>query len=168
MSTQTPIIIGYINGIYGVKGWVKVFSYTDPIDNILLYTPWQLHQHNQWRSVTVCESHSHEKKIIVRLEGYTDRDQAVTLLGAKIAIDELPQLPNDEYYWKDLVGLTVINRQQIVLGTIDHLFETGANDVIVVKGENEYLIPFVRDQIILAIDLTARTMQVDWQVDFLA
>lgn len=168
MSIQERIIVGYINGLYGLKGWVKVFSYTDPTDNILTYTPWQLYQQDQWRNVVICEGKSQEKKIIVRLEGYTDRDSAITLLGAEIAIEaqQLPQLSNGKYYWRDLIGLTVINRENITLGTVDHLIETGANDVVVVKGEREYLIPFVREYVIIAIDLTQRVMQVDWDVDF--
>jgi 16S rRNA processing protein RimM len=168
VSTQERIIIGYISGVYGLKGWVKVFSYTNPTANILTYSSWQLYQQDQWHTVTIAESRSQEKKIVVRLEGYTDRDDTVALLGAKIAVEaqQLPQLPEGEYYWKDLLGLTVINLENVSLGVVDYLFETGANDVIVVKGEREHLIPFVRGHVVVAVDLIQKVIKVDWGADF--
>jgi 16S rRNA processing protein RimM len=161
-------MLGRINGLYGIRGWLKVYSYTSPITNIFNYSPWQLCLHGQWQTVSVCEKKTHGKGIIVRLESIHDRNEAARLLGADIAVyrSQLPTAPEDEYYWADLIGLTVINREGITLGQVDHLLETGANDVLVLKGERERLIPFLLRRVVLEVDLTQRVLRVDWNVDF--
>jgi 16S rRNA processing protein RimM len=168
MSAEKRIIIGKINGLYGIRGWVKIFSYTNPITQILEYSPWQLCLQGQWQTVSMYEGKAHGKGIIARLESSHDRDEAARLLGADIAIyrSQLPPVSEDEYYWSDLLGLTVINHDGITLGTVDHLLETGANDILVIKGEKEYLIPFVLERIILEIDLTQRIIRAEWDEDF--
>jgi len=162
------ITIGRISGLYGVRGWVKIFSYTHPIKNILNYSPWQLGQHGQWQTISVSEGRSQNKGIIARLESINDRDQASRLLGAEIAVErqQLPQPSEGEYYWADLTGLTVINREGITLGQVDYLLETGANDVLVLKGERERLIPFLLEQVVLDVDLAQSVLRVDWEADF--
>ncbi len=162
------VILGRISGLYGVRGWIKVFSYTTPITNIFNYSPWQLYQQGQWQTVSVCEGKPHHKGIIVRLESIDDRNEAARLLGANIAVfrAQLPPTSKDEYYWADLIGLTVINREGITLGQVDYLLETGANDVLVLKGERERLIPFLRHRVVLDVDLVQRILQVDWDKDF--
>jgi 16S rRNA processing protein RimM len=161
-------MIGRISGLYGVRGWVKIFSYTRPIKNILNYSPWQLGQHGQWQTISVSEGRVQGKGIIAHLESINDREQASRLLGAEIAVErqQLPQPAKGEYYWADLIGLTVINREGITLGQVDHLLETGANDVLVLKGERERLIPFLLESVILDVDLTQSVLRVDWGVDF--
>lgn len=162
------VILGRISGLYGVRGWVKVFSYTSPITNILNYSPWQLCQHGQWQTVSVCEAQAHGKGIIAHLESIHDRDEAAGLLGAEIAVSrsQLPSPPEGEYYWMDLIGLMVVNSDGVTLGQVDHLLETGANDVLVVKGEREHLIPFLPERVILDVDLVQRVLQVDWDENF--
>jgi 16S rRNA processing protein RimM len=162
------ITVGKITGWYGIQGWVKVYSYTKPITNILTYSPWQLCQQGQWQTVTVAEGRMQGKGLVARFESCQDRDQAARFLGAEIAIqrDQLPSTEAGEYYWTDLVGLTVINTEGITLGQIDHLLETGANDVLVVKGTQERLIPFLLERVVLEIDLSKRLMRVDWEIDF--
>lgn len=168
MTTPKHIILGKINGLHGVRGWVKVFSYTDPPENILGYTSWQLYHRGQWQTVNVQEGQLQGKKIIASLENYTDRDQAAKLLGADVAVfrEQLPFADEYEYYWSDLIGLTVVNQQQLCLGTVQHLLETGANDVLVVSGEKEYLIPFVQPHFITHVDLQNGIIYVDWETDF--
>ncbi|RKZ45698.1 MAG: ribosome maturation factor RimM [Candidatus Parabeggiatoa sp. nov. 3] len=165
---MTRMMLGRISGLYGVRGWLKVFSYTRPITNILNYSPWQLYQQGQWQTLALCEGKTHGKGIIVRLETIQDRDQAAQLQDAEIAVNrsQLPRTPESEYYWADLIGLTVVNREDITLGQVAHLLETGANDVLVLKGERERLIPFVQDQVILDVDLVQGIIQVDWDDDF--
>lgn len=166
------ILLGRITGLYGVRGWLKVFSNTEPRDNILSYTPWLIRgkglEGGQWHEITVCQGRLQGKGIIVQLEGYTDRDQARALIGADIAIDrhQLAPLAAGEYYWSDLQELQVVNQQGVTLGRVDHLLETGANDVLVVKGEREHLIPYILDQTIMNIDLEHGIIQVDWDPDF--
>lgn len=150
-----------------MRGWVKVFSYTDPLTNILNYSTWQLCQRGQWQTVTVAEGQLHNHGIIAQLVGCQDRDQALAFVGADIAVDreQLPPLPPGEYYWHDLVGLTVLNRDGISLGQVTHLLATGANDVLIVSGDRERLIPFLPEQIIDAVDLEQKLLHVDWDLD---
>src|SRR5690606_14411485 len=117
--------------VYGVKGWLRIYSYTEPRDNILQYNPWQLRLPDGWRSVEVLAGRSHGKGVIAQLAGCEDRDQAARWVEAEIAVRraQLPATPEGEYYWRDLVGLRVVNTEGEVLGVVDHLLETGANDV---------------------------------------
>lgn len=162
------VILGQVSGLFGVKGWVKVFSYTDPRERILEYKPWYLRTAGGWRQISLAEGQLHGKTIIARLEGCADRDSAATWVGHEIAIqrDQLPALAQDEYYWSDLEGLQVVTTTGVMLGTVDHLIETGANDVLVVRGERERLIPYVRPDVVVDVDLAARTLRVDWDPEF--
>lgn len=168
MSKDKPVILGEISGIYGVKGWVKVYSHTKPLDNICEYNPWLIRIGDAWKAFQVVDAKRHGKGIIALLEGYHDRDRARELIGAEIATtrDQLPALAKDEYYWTDLVGLRVVHIDGTDIGEVDHLFATGANDVIVVKGEEERLIPFIQGDVIRRIDLEAGVIEVDWPLDF--
>jgi 16S rRNA processing protein RimM len=168
ITEEKRIIVGRINGLYGVHGWVKVFSYTSPITNILNYSPWQLCQQGQWQTLSICEKKAHGKGIIARFESIHDRDEAARLLDVDIAIwqSQLSPAAEGEYYWTDLMGLTVINRDNVTLGQVEHLLETGVHDILVVKGERERLIPFVFEHIIFEVDLTQRVIRVDWDADF--
>ena len=163
-----PIIMGRIAGPYGVKGWLRVVSYTEQPDRLLEYAPWYLRQGDAWLPTAITEAKRHSKGLLVRLPGCSDRDQAAELAGTDIGIyrEQLPAAAEDEYYWSDLVGLAVVTLDGVPLGTVDHLIETGANDVLVVRGERERLIPFVRGGVIAAIDLDGGVMRVDWDPDF--
>ena len=162
------VILGKIAGVYGVRGWVKVFSETKPKENIFSYTPWQIKIDGQWQNVKVIEGKPHGKGLVAHLESYDDRDLARKLVGAEIAIDkaQLPAPAEGEYYWADLVGLKVITLDGQALGQVDQLFETGANDVLVVKGDRERLIPFVQGQYIREVDMAAGVIRVDWDPEF--
>ncbi len=162
------VILGKIAGVYGVRGWVKVFSETKPKENIFDYLPWQIKLNGEWRTVKLIQGKTHGKGLVVHLESYDDRDQAKSLVGAEIAIfrHQLPQAEEGEYYWSDLIGLKVTTLDGKALGKVDHLFETGANDVLVVKGEREHLIPFVQGQFIHQVDLETGQIRVDWDSEF--
>lgn len=162
------VVIGRISGIYGVKGWVKVFSHTQPKENILNYSPWLLDNGGDWRSVKLVAGKKHGKGIIARLEDCDDRDLAATMIGQDIAIRQaqLAALEAGEYYWADLVGLEVVNIKQEPLGKVVRLIETGANDVLVVGEQEEILIPFVQPQIIKSVDLDTGRILADWEVDY--
>ena len=161
------MILGRISGLFGVKGWVKVYSYTEPREAVLNYDRWLLSGNDGWREATVAEGQRHGKTVIVRIEGYDDRDEAARLIGTEIGVprDTLPETQDDQYYWSDLEGLQVVNREGSVLGKVDYLLETGANDVMVVKGEQERLIPFVIDKVVLGVDLANGEISVDWEWD---
>ena len=177
---QDYIVVGKISSPYGIKGWVKIFSYTDPIENILQYQPWFVKQKGIWKKVTIEQGRIHGKALVAQITNVNDRDGAEQLKGSEIAIQraQLPAAEPGEYYWIDLIGLQVVNQQGMALGVVDHLMETGANDVLVVKeakrgdkngskdGGKERLIPFVLNEFIKSVDLKNKTIHVDWDADF--
>ena len=160
-------VLGRVSGLFGVRGWVKVFSHTSPKENILSYKTWYLKDADGWHPFELDQGRIHGKGIVAALKGVADRDQAAGLLEAEIAIprDQLPQTAQDEYYWADLEGLRVINLDGVELGRVDYLFETGANDVMVVKGRKQRLLPFI-GQVVAGVDLAAGVITVDWDPEF--
>lgn len=161
------VLMGRVVGLFGVKGWVKVYSYTRPREAILEYDSWQLKFADGWRAFEVAEGKKQGAGVIARLDDVKDRDAAAQLVGTDIGIarSQLPALKQGEHYWADLEGLTVVNLAGEELGTVSHLFETGANDVMVVQGERERLIPYIASAI-RKVDLDAGTLTVDWDKDF--
>jgi 16S rRNA processing protein RimM len=160
------VVLGRIAGVYGVRGWVHVHSETDPIENILRYRPW--HVGASGACFEPAEGRRHGKGLVARLAGCDGRDMAAALVGAEIAVprDRLPPPRADEFYWFDLEGLEVQTTEGKGLGRIDHLFATGANDVMCVKGERERLIPFVWEQVVKGVDFALGRVLVDWDPDF--
>lgn len=165
-----PLIVGKLNGASGIKGWVKVYSYTDPKENILNYSPWYLKLDGQWQQVLILNGREQGKTVVAQLEGCNDRNTAESYRGVEIAIEEsqLPQLEEGEYYWRDLVGLTVVNMAGEELGTVKKMMETGANDVLVVKttSKEELLIPYVPEYSVMKVDLESKQITVDWELDY--
>jgi 16S rRNA processing protein RimM len=163
----TPVILGRISGLFGVRGWVRVFSYTEPREAFLQYKGLVLGRDGDWQSVEVAEGQRHGKSVILRLEGFDDRDQAVRLIGTEIGADrsELPEPEDGHFYWSDLTGLTVVHRDGTELGKVKDMLETGAHDVMVVEGEQKRLIPFVTDEVVLNVDLNEKVINVDWEWD---
>ena len=168
MSNQQQINVGKISGVFGVKGWVKVFSFTDNKENILNYSPWLLKKDSETRLIKVIDGKLQGKAVVAQLEAVNDRDQAASLMGWDIFItpDQLPKAAKDEYYWSDLIGLSVETSLGVQLGVIESLMETGANDVVIIKGDRERVIPFLQGQTIISIDLVDARMIVDWDPDF--
>lgn len=162
------IILGRVSGLFGVRGWVKVHSYTDPPDNIVGYRPWRVGCRGEWRSMAVRDGRRQGRAIIAHLAGIDDRDGAASLIGCDIAVprSQLPPPQAGEYYWVDLEGLRVETTEGVDLGRVDHLLETGANDVLVVQGDRERLIPFVEPDVVTAVDFDAGLIRVAWDPDF--
>ncbi len=144
-----------------------MYSYTEPREAVLNYDRWLLIRKDGWQEARVAEGQRHGKTVIVRIEGYDDRDQAAGLVGTEIGVPrvELPETGSDQFYWSDLEGLRVVHRDGTELGKVEYLLETGANDVMVVKGETERLIPFVMDKVVLDVDLANGEIRVDWEWD---
>jgi len=176
MSKDEPVVlVGRVAGAYGIKGWIKVSSSTQPLENILAYSPWQLRNANSGaivRQVDVVEGKLHGKGLVVRLANVADRDEAAALQGLDIAVprSRLPAIDDGGYYWADLEGLQVETADGRSLGVIDHMLAAGAADVMAVRcaqGDSKKLvfIPFIRDEVILAVDLNAGVVQVDWDND---
>ncbi len=162
------ILMGRVSGLFGVKGWLKIYSHAAPREGILDYKVWYLMRDGNWQPFRVAAGQRQGKSVVAHLEGYDDRDQATSLLGSDIAIrrEQLPALADGEYYWSDLEGLRVVNLQGIELGMVSYLFETGANDVLVVKGERERLIPYTLGMAVKSVDLQDGLLTVDWDPDF--
>jgi 16S rRNA processing protein RimM len=166
VQTQ-PVILGRIVGLFGVRGWIKVYSYTEPREAVLDYKDWLLGRDGNWQRVELVEGKRHGKAVIARLEGIADRDAATDLIGSDIGVDRdaLPDPEEGHYYWADLEGLTVVQRNGTELGKVAYLMATGANDVLVVDGPTERLIPFVSGTVILDVDFAAGVIHVDWEWD---
>lgn len=161
------ICVGQVIGVQGVKGWVKVFSNTSPRENIVKYSPWKIDTGEEV-IITEITGRLHGKNVIAQIAGIEDRDLASKLIGSKIYIDpdQLPSLKEGEYYWADLIGMEVESLESEPLGTVDTMMETGANDVMVLRGDRERLIPFVMDKIVREIDMVNRRVVVDWKPDY--
>lgn len=164
------VIMGRVASAHGIRGWVKVQPYTEYVDSLLGYRTWWIGQERgPWREVEVLQCESHLKTLAALLPDCPDRTSAEKLKGLLIAVprSSLPEQPEDEYYWSDLIGLPVINVAGINLGNVEQLLETGANQVLMVKGENgQILIPFVASAI-KQVDTQNKRIEVDWAADYL-
>lgn len=161
------VVLGRVVGLFGVQGWVKVHSYTRVREDILGYPRWLLQRGGEWRAHALVEGRAQGKTLVARIAGIDDRDAARALIGVDIAVykADLPAPAPGSFYWSQLEGLRVVNLEGVDLGRVSHLFETGANDVMVVKDERERLIPYIKD-VIREVDLHAGILRVDWDADF--
>jgi 16S rRNA processing protein RimM len=166
------VVMGRIVAPYGVLGWLKVVPDTEVFDGLFDYPVWWLGKDGNWQEKKVEAAKVHNDVLVVKLQGVDDRDAAFACKGLQVAVprDALPEPDEDEYYWSDLIGVSVKNQQGVDFGLITNVFETGANDVIVVKsskenGSKERLLPFV-DQVVIDVDIQGKTMLVDWLVEW--
>ena len=171
---MTEIRLGSITSSHGIKGWFKVFSYTDPIEKIFDYSPWILRKGNEERRVEIRNGQQHGKRLIASVAGIENRTQADDLAGYEIHVARalLPELGEGDFYWFQLEGLSVFNREGLNLGEVSHMIETGANDVMSVRptknsiDNQERLIPYVEHDVVLSVDPEASTIVVDWRAEF--
>ncbi|UTT83931.1 ribosome maturation factor RimM [Vibrio pelagius] len=176
MSKQDEkIVMGKFGATYGIRGWLKVFSYTDNAESIFDYTPWYINQKGKWVEFNVESWKRHNKGMVCKLEGLEVREDAHTLTNFEIAVDpaSLPELSEDEFYWRELFGMQVVTTKGYSLGEVTDLLETGSNDVLVVKanlkdafGQKERLIPYLEEQVIKKVDREAQRIEVDWDPGF--
>ncbi|HVF33964.1 MAG TPA: ribosome maturation factor RimM [Candidatus Saccharimonadia bacterium] len=162
------VLLGKVVGVFGVEGWVKVHSYTEPRENLFRYKPWIVRSASGDRTVEKPTGRVQGQGIVAQLPEVADRDAAAALIGAEILVDRstLPQPKQGEYYWSDLEGLEVKLEDGTLLGTVSHLFSTGANDVLVVRGTRERLLPYLPGDVVKKIDLERRVIEVDWDPEF--
>ncbi len=166
MKNDEYVIVGKIGAPYGVKGWVKIQSFTDPLENILHYQPWySANKENQWQEIATESRQVHGQALMAKFTGINNPEEARLLTGKTIAIPraQLPILKKDEYYWSDLQGLTVVNKEGKTIGTVTSLIETGSNDVLIVKGDKEFAVPYLPGKSILSVDLEKREIHIDWE-----
>ena len=175
MNTENQIILGKVGAVYGIKGWLRIHSFTDEPDAILDYFPWSLKLGNNTRTVDITDWRKHNKGLIVKVRGTDDRDDAQAFVGSEIFTNEssLPALPQGDYYWRDLIGMAVVTTKGYDLGVVSDMLETGANDVLVVKanlndgfGKKERLIPYLLDQVVESVSMENKQICVDWDPGF--
>jgi 16S rRNA processing protein RimM len=161
------VVMGRIAAPYGVQGWVKIQTFTEQLDGLFDYEQWWINEATGWRECEVEEARVHGKALIAKFSGCDDRNDAFALRGKEIGVarSDLPEAGDDEYYWSDLIGLKVRNLQNDELGKVTDVFATGANDVLVIQGDRERLIPFT-GQVVKEVDLAAGSMIVDWDASF--
>ena len=169
MEDDKKIYLGKITGVHGIKGWLKIQSFSSPPENILNYPLWIINNRGQEGFYSVEQGRKHSNKILVKLEKIDDRTKAESFINSKIKImkSDLPKLPNESYYWSDLEGLSVLNSEEKLIGIVDSLIETGANDVMVVNTtkDKRILIPFVMHEIIKEVSIELNYVKVDWSID---
>jgi 16S rRNA processing protein RimM len=163
-DTDRFIRLGEICGVYGIKGWVKLLSFTDPRGNLLQYPKWLLERGDRREPFAVEASREGGKILTAKLAGIDDREAAAALMGAGIVVprESLPECAPGEYYWADLVGLSVQSRSGEHLGRVERLIATGANDVLVLDGDGGRMIPFVQGDVVIDVDLAGGVIVVDW------
>ncbi|NRA71395.1 MAG: ribosome maturation factor RimM [Gammaproteobacteria bacterium] len=176
MSNSTEnVLLGCIGAPYGIKGWMKITTYTESPESIFDYSPWLLEVAGKWCEVEVAEWRTHGKGVVARFADSDDRNEAVRLTGCKIAIknEQLQTLDDNDFYWRELIGMEVKNTKGYHFGHVDALMETGSNDVLQVKanirdafGKKERLIPLVDGQVVININRETRLIEVDWDPDF--
>jgi len=161
------VTLGRVSGVFGVKGWLKVQSYTEPRDNIARFGAWTLRLSGVERRFEVEDGQGHAGNVIAKLRGIDDPEGAREWRGAEIVIERerLPEARADEFYWTDLEGLEVRTTAGLSLGRVEYLLATGANDVLVLSGTPERLIPFIVGPVVKQVDLAAGLIVVDWSPD---
>ncbi len=178
-GTDESLEIGEITGCHGIKGWVKVHSYTDPPENFSELGPWELHRRGGVQPVQFDAIRRQGKGLVAHIVGVDDRTLAETYRGARVTVpvDRLPALARGDYYWRQLEGLQVWchtpgkDSDRLLLGTVDYLIETGANDVLVVKAsdgsidQRERLIPYLPGDVVTDVDLDKGIIEVSWFPD---
>lgn len=174
-SKQEPVVLGKLGSSHGIKGWLKITTYTDSVEGIFDYSPWLIKDQGEWREVKVLQWRFQGKAVVASLEGVETRDQAQMLTNCEIAVtpQQIETLPEDEFYWRDLIGCEVVNTKGYNMGKVQEIVETGSNDVLLVKanakdgfGKAERMIPFVTEQFIIEVNLTEKQITVDWDPDF--
>jgi|TARA_B110000263_G_C15254829_1_gene485956 16S rRNA processing protein RimM len=166
MTSGKKILVGKISNPHGIKGWVKVISFTDPIENILSYKKWTISDNQTEKTYCLEDSRIQGNKIVIKLEGVNNRDDADLLKNLQIEVNrsDLPKLDENSYYWEDLVDFNVIDINGMHVGKVDSLFRTGSNDVLVIinKTKQRLLVPFIMVEVIKYVDLDKELISIDW------
>ena len=166
MRSGQKILVGKISNPHGIKGWVKVISFTDPIENILSYKQWIISDKETEKTYYLEDSRVQGNKIVIKLENVNDRNDADLLKNLQIQVNrsDLPELDQNSYYWEDIVDFNVIDIKGNHVGKVDSLFRTGSNDVLVIIDETKerLLVPFIMEEVIKYVDLAKELISIDW------
>lgn len=162
------VVVGRFGRVHGIKGAISVISFTEPRENILNYSDWHIKKNEQWQSIKHIHDEITEKHLLTKVPGFATREEVACLTNTEIAIrqEALPELGLNEYYWHELIGMTVVHQNGTVFGRVHEIIATGSNDVFIVQGEQRYLIPYLVDEVVLNIDKINRVITVDWDLDY--
>jgi 16S rRNA processing protein RimM len=163
------IVIGTFGSSYGIRGWIKINSFAENGPQMLEYQPWYQVKANEpenYQPIVIEDVKLHNNQIVIKLPDINTPEDARRFTGKHIYIQrsQLPDLVEGEYYWSQLIGLSVINKSGEHIGTVTALMETGSNDVLIVKGDIEFAIPYLPGEVILKVDLAKKQIQVDWEI----
>ena len=166
-ASEEHVLLGEVHGVFGVRGWIKVRSFTRPTSGLFEYPRLSFGRNSPEFELRLKSVRPDGDNFIVQLAGLATRESAEALVGLRITVpvSALPRIGDGSYYWRDLIGLRVLNLERQPLGVVTGLVETGAADVLLVDGERQRLIPFVLDRYIQSVDLTNQTLVVDWHPD---
>lgn len=165
---EKEIIMGRFTKPYGIRGWIKVVSFANPIDILLDYKIWQVQHCNKSQIVTMQHGKIYGQFLIVKLEGIENPETAKYYINDLIAIkrEALPSLKEGEYYWSDLIGLHVTSIDGLDFGTVTSLIETSSNDVLITKArDREWMIPYI-SQVVKSVNMEENNIVVNWKADF--
>jgi 16S rRNA processing protein RimM len=169
---EEPSVAGRLGAAYGVRGWVHFASYLEPPESLFDVASLWSRRSGPWQPLDLVEAKAHGKGFVVRVGGVADRTQAEHLRGTEVGVlrGDLPASEPDEFYWEDLLGLMVVNLEGDELGKVRAFMETGANDVMVLSGDRERMVPFAFDpvavdSVVRSVDLEEGVIRVDWHLD---
>jgi 16S rRNA processing protein RimM len=174
-SNQEPVVLGKLGSSHGIKGWLKITSYTDSVEGIFDYSPWLIKEQGVWREIKVAQWRFQGSAIVAEFESVTTREHAQMLTNCEIAImpEQMKELDDNDFYHRDLIGCEVTNVNGYNMGIVEQIVATGSNDVLLIKanakdafGKAERMIPFVPEQYIKQVDLQGKQILVDWDPDF--
>ena len=173
MTPNNPdwVVVGQFGRVHGIQGFVRVYAYSNALDQLLRYEPWFMWDRslNTWVPLKRLAEKLSSTQLLVKIDGYAVREQAALLTHRDIAVlaSQLPALPSDEYYCFELIGMDVYTLQKRYLGRVTQLLETGANDVLVVEGDERHLIPYLPQKVIHSVSRATHQLIVDWEGEFL-
>jgi len=159
-----PVVVGRLGQAYGIKGWLKLQSFTAPEDNIFKYAPWYIKHSRGYEPITITEFKPHSKGFVIHLSHCNDRTTAQTLVGFDIVIEQkqLPLLKEGEFYLVELEGMEVKTTTGLLLGTLSYFLPVGDTEVMVIEGEKQHLVPFLMDHFVKDINKKEKYIIVDW------
>lgn len=165
---KKKVITGRLARPYGIRGWIKVLSFTDPIQNLLTYKNWYIQHQHTWQNFSLSTGRIQGSFLVVKLEGLNNPEAVKQYTNDLIAVERstFPPLKENEYYWADLIGMQIVTIDGVPLGRVKSLLETGSNDVLIISNQgHEHLIPYL-SHVVKSVDIKNKIITVEWDANF--